>query len=77
MTPTRLPEASTATPVAPPSVVRLLWGWPDVISSTGIPRRTLERELAAGRFPEPIKRVGRRPFWRPADVIAWAGGGGQ
>jgi predicted DNA-binding transcriptional regulator AlpA len=57
------------------SVPRLLWGWAENIEATGIPRRTLEREIASGRFPKPIKRVGRRPFWRPSDVIAWAEGG--
>jgi predicted DNA-binding transcriptional regulator AlpA len=61
-------------PHADGTLPRLLWGWPEVVGSTGIPRRTLERELAAGRFPGPIKRVGRRPFWKPGDVIAWAAG---
>jgi predicted DNA-binding transcriptional regulator AlpA len=54
---------------------RLLWGWPQILAATGINRRTLERELSAGRFPRPIRRVGRRPYWRPADVIRWAEGG--
>jgi hypothetical protein len=53
----------------------LLWGWPDLLSATGIPRRTLERELAAGRFPKPVLRVGRRPYWDPRDVCRWAHGG--
>jgi predicted DNA-binding transcriptional regulator AlpA len=57
------------------NVPRLLWGWPEVISATGIPRRTLERELAASRFPRPVRRVGRRPFWKPEDVCRWAEGG--
>ena len=59
------------------NVPRFLWGWPEVISATGIPRRTLEREIAAGRFPRPARRVGRRPFWRPEDVRVWAEGGRQ
>ena len=63
----RLPKA--------PAVERLLWGWPEVLSATGICRRTLERELSAGRFPRPVLRVGRRPYWKPADVIRWAEGG--
>jgi predicted DNA-binding transcriptional regulator AlpA len=58
-------------------VPRLLWGWPEIVAATGIPRRTLEREIGAGRFPKPIKRVGKRPFWRPADVTAWAQGGSR
>jgi predicted DNA-binding transcriptional regulator AlpA len=58
-------------------VARLLWGWREVLAATGIPRRSLEREIAASRFPRPIRRVGRRPFWRPEDVRRWAEGGGQ
>ena len=60
-------------PEAP--VLRLLWGWPEVLAATGIQRRTLEREIAAGRFPKPIRRVGRRPFFRPSDIIRWSEGG--
>ncbi len=63
-------------PEAPgPAVERLLWGWREVLAATGIPRRTLEREIAAGRFPKPIRRVGRRPFFKPADIIRWSEGG--
>lgn len=68
---TKRPTPSVAAPAA------LLWGWPQLPPATNLPRRTLEREIAAGRFPKPIKRVGKRPFWRPADVIAWAEGGGD
>jgi predicted DNA-binding transcriptional regulator AlpA len=60
-------------PIAPNTL--LLWGWPVLISVTGISRRTLERELSAGRFPRPVRYVGRRPFWRPEDVRRWAEGG--
>jgi predicted DNA-binding transcriptional regulator AlpA len=74
--PAALPDGVVHVSVSPtaPPVPRLLWGWPENVNATGIPRRTLERELAAGRFPKPIKRVGRRPYWRPADVIAWPEG---
>lgn len=66
-----------ATPEAPrpPEPARLLWGWPEVIRATGIPRRTLERELSARRFPQPARRVGRRPYWKPEAVTAWTQGG--
>jgi len=63
------------TPAPGPAVERLLWGWPEVLAATGIPRRTLERALSAGRFPRPSRKCGRRPFWRPVDVIPWAQGG--
>lgn len=55
----------------------LLWGWLDLVTALGIPRRTIERELAAGRFPQPCRRVGRRPYWRPDDVRRWAEGGSR
>jgi predicted DNA-binding transcriptional regulator AlpA len=74
--PVRLADRRDRQPEAPgPAVERLLWGWPEVLTTTGIPRRTLEREIAAGRFPKPVHRVGRRPFWRPGDVRQWAEGG--
>jgi hypothetical protein len=57
------------------AVEPLLWGWPQLLTRIPASRRVLERELAAGRFPRPIKHIGRRPMWRPADVIRWAEGG--
>jgi predicted DNA-binding transcriptional regulator AlpA len=74
---TTRPKTEPKPESAAPPVPRLLWGWPEVIEATGIPRRTLEREMSAGRFPKPVKRVGRRPFWRPADVTTWAEGGSR
>jgi len=63
-------------PDAPgPAIERLLWGWPDVLAATGIARRSIEREIAANRFPRPIRRVGRRPFWRPIDIVRGSEGG--
>lgn len=56
------------------AIPRLLWGWPEVVTATNNPRRTLEREMAGGRFPKPVKRIGRRPFWLPSDIVAWAEG---
>jgi len=58
------------------NVPRLLWGWPEIEEATGIPRRTLERERHRS-FPKPVRLVGRRPFWKPSDIIAWAEGGGS
>jgi hypothetical protein len=62
-----------AMPAPPSDVPRLLWGWPQLIEATGIPRWSLEREMHRG-FPKPVRRCGRRPFWKPSDVIAWAEG---
>jgi len=74
--PLRRADSKDGQPEAPgPAVERLLRGWPEILAATGIPRRTLEREIAAGRFPKPIRRVGRRPFFKPIDIIRWSGGG--
>ena len=69
-------EPSTPREAPPPDVPRLLWGWPEIEAATGIPRRSLEREMHRG-FPKPVRRVGRRPYWRPSEVVEWAGGGGR
>jgi hypothetical protein len=71
------PHHSTAQPGPgqAPIVPRLLWGWPEIIAATSIPRRSLEREIARGGFPKPVRRVGRRPYWKPEDVCRWAQGG--
>jgi hypothetical protein len=60
------PDGSALAPS--PDVPRLLWGWPEVRRATGIPRRTLHRLLAVGEFVEPVRRVGKKPYWRPDDV---------
>lgn len=57
-----------------PATEPLLWGWPQVLEAVPIPRRSIERELAGKRFPQPVRRVGRRPFWKPSDVRRWAEG---
>jgi predicted DNA-binding transcriptional regulator AlpA len=67
---------ATATPEAATVPRLLLWGWPEIRAATGLARRTLERELHRG-FPRPVRRVGRRPYWKPEDVVAWAQGGGR
>jgi predicted DNA-binding transcriptional regulator AlpA len=72
LTPADPPEAPVTAPITP-----LLWGWPQIVEATNVPRRTLEREISAGRFPKPVRHVGRRPYWLPSDVIAWAKGGGR
>jgi predicted DNA-binding transcriptional regulator AlpA len=59
----------------PQAVPVLLWDWTAVLTATRIPKRTLQRELAAGRFPKPVRRVGNRPYWKPEDVRRWAAGG--
>jgi len=43
----------------------------EVAASLGISRRSLQRELAAGRFPRADLHVGKMPLWRPATVTTW------
>jgi predicted DNA-binding transcriptional regulator AlpA len=77
----RVIGSATADPAEDPApqpshgIPRLLWDWFEVCQATGIPRRTLKRELAAGRFPQPVLRIGRRPYWNPDAVRQWARGG--
>jgi predicted DNA-binding transcriptional regulator AlpA len=52
----------------------ILWGWPEILKATGIPRRSLERAMKNGQFPQPTRKVRRRPFWLAATVRAWANG---
>ena len=35
------------------SIPLLLWDWDAVLNALGIPKRTLQRELSAGRFVKP------------------------
>ena len=72
--PDRTPEA----PARPglPYADRLLLRFAEVVEWVGIPRRTLERERSAGRFPPPDQMVGKVPLWKPATLRAWAEKGG-
>ena len=38
--------------------------------------RNIELQVAAGKFPEPI-RIGQAPRWKRSDLQAWADGGGS
>jgi predicted DNA-binding transcriptional regulator AlpA len=49
----------------------LAWSIRQVAASLDIGRRTLEREIAAGRFPRADFHIGKMPRWRPATVRAW------
>jgi predicted DNA-binding transcriptional regulator AlpA len=47
----------------------------EVAAAVGVSRRTLEREIAAGRFPRADARVGTMGLWKPATLKAWMDGG--
>jgi len=54
-----------------PTTPRLALRADEVAASLGISRRSLQRELSAGRFPRPDLHVGRMPLWKPATVTLW------
>ena len=49
-----------------PRVQRL----PAVLAQTGMGRSLIYREIAAGRFPAPLK-LGRASGWLSSDIDAW------
>ncbi len=69
-------SSSTEPPIAG-GLPRLTYRLADIAAVTGISRRSLERERAAGRFPKPDLIVGRMPLWRAATIEAWVGGNCQ
>jgi hypothetical protein len=42
-----------------------------------ISERTIERLLAAGKFPRPDAHAGRCPLWTPGSLIQWIAEGGD
>ncbi|WP_461382562.1 helix-turn-helix transcriptional regulator [Devosia indica] len=43
----------------------------EVLKITGLSRRTIYREVSAGRFPRPVQLSSRRVGWRSAEVQDW------
>ena len=57
---------------------RLTYRIAEVAIMLGVSRRTIERELSAGRFPRADVRVGKSPLWSRETLTRWiAGGGGR
>lgn len=50
--------------------VRLL-RQPEVLSRVSLSRMTIEREIAAGRFPRPIYPTLATKAWRSDEIDAW------
>lgn len=48
-----------------------LYRLPDVIERTGLSRMTIEREIAAGRFPKPVYPTQATKAWRSDELQAW------
>lgn len=49
----------------------LLWSLQDVARALSVSRRTLERLVAAGRFPKADVQIGKMPRWKPQTVRNW------
>jgi hypothetical protein len=57
---------------------RLSYRWSELPAVLGVPRRTLERAVAAGKFPHPDRRLGRVCLWSRDTLARWlAGDGGR
>jgi predicted DNA-binding transcriptional regulator AlpA len=72
MTPRNSGDIPSAESTAKPE--RLAFRLRDIVTATGLSRRTLERERSAGRFPPPDRLVGRAPLWRRETLEAWLRG---
>jgi hypothetical protein len=70
-------KPTLAAAVNPPPIVpvrdKLVWSLADITALTGFSRSLLERELSAGKMPEPDLRKGRRMVWRPSTIRRWLG----
>jgi hypothetical protein len=60
-------------PRVEPMTVRL----DELADVIGVSRRAIERERAAGRFPEPDLTIGRMPLWCVETVRNFVEGGGR
>ena len=43
----------------------------EVAIAVGVSRRGIERERAAGRFPQPDLTIGKMPLWRPQTILSF------
>ena len=56
--------------------LRLTYRLDEVAASFGVSRRTIERERAARRFPQPDLRIGKTPLWTRDTLTRWVAEGG-
>ena len=57
----------TATPAAPPRLLRL----PEVSRATGLARSSIYDAIAAGRFPRAIPLTATARAWRSDEIEEW------
>jgi predicted DNA-binding transcriptional regulator AlpA len=66
------PAAPAAKPPLPPGVMPGLLNSAATRAYCGDIGETLHDELmASGRFPAPVKSLGRRNYWRTSDLALW------
>jgi predicted DNA-binding transcriptional regulator AlpA len=71
-------KATTDPEAAKPIIAALALRKRSAAKLLDISERTIERLLAAGKFPRPDAHAGRCPLWTPRSLIQWiAEGGGQ
>src|SRR5271157_635400 len=54
-----------------PRPARLTYRLDEVAADLGVSRRLIERERAAGRFPQPDVRIGKVPLWTRETLVRW------
>lgn len=54
-----------------PAAPRLAFRLEELAEALGVGRRVIQRERAAGRFPEPDRHLGRVPLWSVDSIRAW------
>lgn len=59
-----------------PDLVADWWGIRDVAAYTQVTPSTVSSRLHSGAMPQPDRRNGRSPLWKPATIVSWHRGGG-
>lgn len=63
--------------LAQPPVPKMLYRIEDLTCATGLDRRKISRERAAGRFPQPTMKLDRTPLWSHETIQSWIASGGR
>jgi hypothetical protein len=69
-------EAAPGAPSPDPFAGRLTFRVGEVANLLGVCRRSLEREISAGRFPKADVQFRRMPLWRVETIRRWLAEGG-
>jgi hypothetical protein len=74
--PSRPAEPAPKAPSLDPFAGRLTFRIGEVADALGVCRRSLEREISAGRFPKADVQFRRMPLWRVETIRRWLAEGG-